>query len=58
MQINPIRVTGLDVLPLELCSQLPDLGIAERHYLVLTLSTVLGLLDLCPRDLDTSLEFS
>ena len=44
VKIGTVGATCFDVLPIELGSQLPDLGIAKRHHLVLRVSTGLGLL--------------
>ena len=48
VKIGSIGVARLDVLPVELRSQSPDLCIAKRHHLVLTLSTGLELLISAP----------
>ena len=58
VKIGSVGVARLDVLSIELRSQLSNLGIAKRHHLVLTLSTGLGLLICSPGDLDATLELT
>ena len=43
VKLDAVSVAGLYVPPVELRSQLTNLGICQRHHLVLTVSTGFGL---------------
>ena len=58
MEVGSVGLARLDVLSLELRSQLADLRIAKRHHLVLTISTGWGLLSCAPGTLGATLELA
>ena len=58
VKVGSVGFARLDVLRLELRSQLPDLGIAKRHHLVLTHKHWFGVAHLRPGDLDAALELA